>query len=266
MRPFAWRLGRFLYRWGRREGANRPRTNGEYWLVEQMVSRSQGDPLVLLDIGANKGEWSAGALRALGRHRKGGDIHAFDPAAATFEYLSRRFQDEESVTPHHLGLSDRSGQAGLHVLGPLAGRSSLHPAAGSSPETVRLRSLDELVAQLGIRHISMVKSDTEGHDLTVLKGARESLRAGRVDIWQFEYNHRWLLNNASLMAVFELIEELPYRLGKLYGNGIELYDEWHFELDRYIETNYVLLRIGSGYEELGTAMRFDRFNVARRAT
>lgn len=42
MRPLAWRVGRFLYRWGRREGDNHPRTNGEYWLLEQMVSRSQG--------------------------------------------------------------------------------------------------------------------------------------------------------------------------------------------------------------------------------
>lgn len=266
MRPFAWRLGRFLYRWARREGANRPADNGEHWLLEQVVRGTDAGTVVLLDVGANRGEWSAAALHALARHRRPGRIHAFEPVGATFEYLCRRFQGEASLCPHHLALSDRSGESEIYVVGPLSGRNSLYPVEDGRLERVQLESLDGFVAASGVSRISMVKSDTEGHDLTVLRGGREALHAGRVDVWQFEYNHRWLVDGASLLAVFDLIDGLPYRLGKLYGDGIELYDRWHFELDRFIETNYVLVRTGTAYERLGHTVRFDDRNVARRAS
>jgi len=42
---------------------NRPATNGEYWLVDQMLPLVPPGSIVL-DIGANKGSWTAYVLRA----------------------------------------------------------------------------------------------------------------------------------------------------------------------------------------------------------
>jgi hypothetical protein len=81
---------------------------------------------------------------------------------------------------------------------------------------------------------------------------------------QFEYNWRWLINHASLRDVFEYIKDKPYRLGKLVGRSIELFDAWHFELDRYFENNYVLIRRGSALLESANVVRFDESNCARR--
>jgi len=50
--------------------------------------------------------------------------------------------------------------------------------------------VDEYLAQAQIEHVVFVKSDTEGHDFNVLLGAVELFQQGRVDVWQFEYNHR----------------------------------------------------------------------------
>jgi hypothetical protein len=41
-----------------------------------------------------------------------------------------------------------------------------------------------------IEQVLLAKSDTEGHDFSVLQGAVETRRAGCVEVWQFEYNHR----------------------------------------------------------------------------
>jgi FkbM family methyltransferase len=264
MRALAWRLGRLLSRWARREGDNDPRSNGEHWLLDQMAAAAGCEAPVLVDGGARLGDWSAAALRALRHHGRGGHIHACEPVRATFEHLAHRFAGERSVTVHPIALSDRSGPSRMFVPALLSGTSSLHPIAGAAVEPARLASLDELFAEAGIGRVAIVKTDTEGHDLTVLRGAQQALGAGRIDVWQFEYNHRWLANGASLMSVFELIEHLPYRFGKLYGNGIELYEEWHFELDRFVETNCVLVRVGGPYEGLGRPMRFDGRNVARQ--
>jgi len=50
-----------MYTYARGDGPNDPRTNGEYWLLEHVVKASPG-PQVLLDVGANKGDWTAQAL------------------------------------------------------------------------------------------------------------------------------------------------------------------------------------------------------------
>lgn len=111
----------------------------------------------------------------------------------------------------------------------------------------------------------MVKIDTEGFDLLVLRGAEQTLHDGRIEIVQFEYNWRWLPNHVCLRDVFALIADKPYRLGKLCGNTIEFYDQWHFELDRFFENNYVLIRNDSNLRMLGSAVRFDESNVVVHA-
>lgn len=97
--------------------------------------------------------------------------------------------------------------------------------------------------------------------MSVLLGAEQALRAGLIEVWQFEYNHRWVANHSMLKDVFNFIEDKPYRLGKLFGNGIEICDSWHPELERFFEANYVLVRNGTPVTKLCIPMRFDASNV-----
>ena len=107
---------------------------------------------------------------------------------------------------------------------------------------VERTTLTDFCRQRGIGHVNLVKSDTEGHDLSVLRGARELLAAGRVDLLQFEYNHTWVFSRAFLKDVFELVEGLPYRVARIRPNSIEILDGWHPELDRFFHANYLLVR------------------------
>ena len=56
-RPYAWRLGRKLYMWGRGDMPNAPESNGEYWMLRNIIRAGGGRPLMLFDIGCNQGEW-----------------------------------------------------------------------------------------------------------------------------------------------------------------------------------------------------------------
>ncbi len=90
------------------------------------------------------------------------------------------------------------------------------------------------------------------------------LATGSIEVVQFEYNWRWLLNKASLLDVFALVKDMPYRVGKLLDGSIEFYDEWHFELDRFFENNYVLVRKGSRLDHQGVTVWFDSSNRPQR--
>jgi FkbM family methyltransferase len=217
-----------------------------------MATAKPGD--LLLDIGANVGDWSMEALR-LGAKQRGCEIVAFEPAETTHPVLCRRLGDRISI--HQLALSDKDGEADFLEIGDCAGTNSLAPAGIAPSHRVRVRKLDSLLAERANGTVRLAKVDCEGFDLFVLRGARGALENGAIECLQFEYNWRWLHNGVSLRDVFLLVHHYPYRIGKLIGDRVEFYSEWHPELDRFFETNYVLVRRGSSLERLGVVVRFD---------
>lgn len=261
IRSFIWRLGRRLYCWARREASSSPETNGEYWLLAQVVAEDSTNAPVFLDIGAHVGNWSERTASLLRRENIPGRVHAFEPTSSSFTYLSERFKSSELVSTNRVALSDQSGEREFFVVGNMVGTDSLLRIDGATLENVATLRLDDFLTEKRIGHVLLAKSDTEGHDLSVLRGAIETLRHGRVDVWQFEYNHRWVGGRSFLKDVFDFIADKPYLVGKLYGNGIEIYDSWHPELERFFESNYVLIRKGSRFERLCSRVHFNNSNV-----
>lgn len=247
--------------WARREALASPYANGEYWLLEQLIAADSTKVPIFFDIGANKGNWSERAASLLKHNNISGHVYAFEPTSSTFAYLSDRFKGSELVSANRIALSDQSGEREFFVVGELAGTNSLLRIDGATTESVTTLRLDDFLAEERIDHVSFVKSDTEGHDLSVLLGAIEALRQGWVDVWQFEYNHRWIGGRSVLKDVFDFIADKPYRVGKLYGNGVEVFEQWHPELERFFESNYTLIRKGSAFEKLCIQVHFNKRNV-----
>ena len=260
-RTIAWRLGRWLYSQARGDGPNDPTRNGEYWLLRSYLSMASG-PIVLLDIGANVGNWTERALR-YSRGSRSLRVYAFEPAPAARALLEGRFAGHPSVVVKAVALSDVVGRARFYIGEPTAGTNSLSAISGQTTIDVDVLTLDEYLEDEGIPSVGLVKVDTEGFDMNVLRGAGKTLAAGRIEVIQFEYNWRWIVARNSLRDVFQLIEGKPYRLGKLVGRSIEFFDRWHFEMDRFFENNYVLVKADSPVANLGVAVRFDRSNALR---
>ena len=261
VRAALFRGGRKLYQYARREGANDPGSNGEYRLLGAVLARAGDAPLTLIDVGAHEGEWTAAARSGLARHARTGEIHAFEPTPLAQRALMRRFAGEPRVVLRELALSDRQGTRPLYVAGELAGTNSLEDQGLGAAIDVQVTTLDEYLRERHIERVTFLKSDAEGHDLAVLRGGSRALADGRIDVWQFEYNGRWIHARAFLRDVFELLRGAPYVLGKVHRHGVELFESWHPELERYFETNFVLLRQGSAFEDLGRRARFDRSNT-----
>ncbi len=260
VRSWLWRTGRTLYRYARREVSVHPETNGEYWILDLAVANAPSGSLTLFDVGANLGDWTARARECLTRHQREGITYSFEPTPVTFQFLTQRFASDSRVRPLSLAVSDEAGEFTFHVT-EMAGTNSLFGAEGGVRTQVQVTTIDDLLAQRGIERVSFLKSDTEGSDLAVLRGGARSLAEGRIDVWQFEYNHRWVFSRSFLRDVFELLRGKPYVLGKLCHNRIEVFDAWHPELERYFQTNFVLLRIGTSLQQVACNFSFDRSNV-----
>jgi hypothetical protein len=133
--------------------------------------------------------------------------------------------------------------------------------SGERAEVVEALTLDDALIRQELGAVAFAKIDVEGFDALVLRGAGQALATGAIEIVQFEYNWRWLLNAQSLYSVFRHVECLPYRLGKQVNGGLVFFEAWHQELDRFVEGNYVLVRRGSELERIGHLGSFDASNA-----
>lgn len=238
------RAARFVLRRACLDMPNDMRTNGEALLQRWLIDLSPPGRIGVVDVGANVGRWSASMIEVAGRAGRLGDLdlHAFEPSSYTFAHLSRAIGDRP-VTLSRTALCERSGSAILHVIAPGAGINSLHEQpearAGSTTEMVATSTLDEYARSVGLSSIGLLKIDTEGSDLAVLRGAGQLLAEKRIAIAQFEYNHRWVYARSYLRDVFDFLVPLGYRLGKITPRGIEFYPRWDTDLETFVEGNYV---------------------------
>lgn len=259
-RRFLWRFGRKIYCWARNDLTQGPENNGEYRLLHVFLASSQA-PVTLVDIGANKGEWTSEALSGAKARGKETVIHIFEPSNDSFLLLQKLFQSP-AIRLNKAAVSDTTGMTRLFVCGPLCGINSLYADKSGVPEEIQTLTLDDYVDAQRITALDFVKSDTEGHDFCVMQGARRLLSAGKVTVWQFEYNHRWINARSYLKDVFQFMADKPYLIGKLSNRGIEIYPEWHPELEHYFETNFVLIHKDcEAIRKIAAVSRFGPSNV-----
>jgi FkbM family methyltransferase len=239
------RAARFVLRRASLDVRNDMRTNGEERLQRWILGLFPRDrKMHVLDVGANIGQWSASMLEAARQAQRAEDLdlHAFEPSSYTFARLSEALGSQR-VSLQQCALSERSGSSILHVMGQGAGTNSLHvsPArqTNTATEDVATTTLEEYADGAGLDDIALVKIDTEGHDLAVLRGAGRLLAQQRICVAQFEYNWRWVGARSFLCDAFQLLDPAGYRLGKLTPRGIEFYPGWDADLETFVEGNYV---------------------------
>jgi FkbM family methyltransferase len=145
----------------------------------RLVGQLMKDSGTVVDVGANAGIYSAMALQ---RRRW---VAAFEPVPEEAARLRHMIGTRGIV--HQVALSDRCGEAILHVpyvkdAGAVTTRSSLEANVDTDlPHRdieVKLATLDSF----GLSDIAFIKIDVEGHELSVLKGAVETINRSRPNL------------------------------------------------------------------------------------
>jgi FkbM family methyltransferase len=239
------RASRFVLYRARLDIPNDLHTNGESSLQRWILDGAPaGLKIHVVDVGANVGNWSAAMLFAASQAGQltNLDLHAFEPSAYTFARLTKTLGGNR-VRLHNVAISEYIGSAALHIVGPGAGRNSFYDQLQSesavTTEEVATTTLDSYAELAELDHITLLKIDTEGHDLAVLRGARNLIANHRISVAQFEYNCRWIDARSYLRDSFDLLQPHGYRIGKLTPNGVEFYPTWDAELETFVEGNYV---------------------------
>lgn len=217
--------------------------NGEEALLQRLAPFA---PRVLVDAGANVGEWTLAACR----HLPQAEVHAFEIVPATADTLAAAVAPlGPRVVANRCGLSDHAGEVDVwHSAEESTASSTLQDAFGidlvgkgiSAFETLRgcVTTGDAYLAARGIERVDLLKIDVEGAEPAVLEGFAGSFERGAVTLVQFEYGAINLTTRFLLADFYRFFEERGFVLGKLWPDGVA-FAPYAVEDEDFVGPNYV---------------------------
>lgn len=146
-----------------------------------LVSLLPQPPRLIVDVGANRGEWTA----EMRRRAPKAEYHLFEPAPDMAAALRKRFG--ESVHVHEAALSSRDGRHAFALfpnrlmssLETLDAGAAYYAGDPGTPETLDVRTLTLDAVWRDIldgREIDLLKLDAQGHDAAILAASVDALR------------------------------------------------------------------------------------------
>ena len=195
--------------------------SGEHHFLKEYLSSCEKP--ILVDVGANEGSYSSAVLKV----KKDARVFAFEPHPETYTRLTSVLSGAENVTcinaacgsaPGKLALFDYEGSTGTQ-------HASLHEGViervhngRSAQRAVDVVTLDIFATNHNISVIDLLKIDTEGHELEVLKGAKHLLRRGGIKAIQFEFGE---VNVVSRVFFRDFCDLLPnYKFHRMLRSGL----------------------------------------------
>lgn len=180
-----------------------------------------------LDIGANRGQTIRLFKRIFGNPR----IHSFEPSSELFKALKANFSSDR-VSIHNFALGDHPEEreflnyqkSGFNSF--LKMDDNADNRFGSVPvvhrEMVSIKTVDDFLEAQQIPTVDLLKVDTQGFDLMVLKGAANSLASGMVKHVFVEINFIKLYEGQSrALDVFDYLQSHGFNLVDLYEKSFQ---------------------------------------------
>lgn len=162
---------------------------GESRFIRSVVSNWQAPTII--DAGADEGQYANVVLRSCPSAR----LTAFESNPALFQKLSTNLKGT-SVALHNFGLSDRE------------------QVVNDRP----LRRLDDVVDDLELSKINLLRVDAAGNELAVLRGAEKTIRKGLIDVIHFKFSEANLAYRTLFKDFWDLLSH-QYNLYRLLQNG-----------------------------------------------
>jgi len=201
----------------------------------------RADPIIL-DVGANVGDWSQEMKRSV-------------PAARLWmveaQFECQQFICDRAIPDATLvgkAISAHAGTVTLYRSQATDGLASLQ-ARGDSyfqdrnfvSQNVQSTTLDEVVAEYALDEVDFLKLDIEGHELAALKGAESSLRSQRIKALSFEFGSGNVNSRTFFRDFWDLLHPLGYAIARVTPAGQMIVLERYYEDCEYFRgvSNYV---------------------------
>lgn len=193
---------------------------------------------MVFDVGANVGNYSKKVLRA----NPNVTLYAFEPHPKTFKVLTDNVhqsnfiavnaaagQEDGMLSLYDYEAKDGSSHASLYqdVIENIHQQKSIE-------HKVQVLSLGAYASSKNIEKIDLLKIDTEGNELNVLKGMSAYIQSGKIEAIHFEFNEMNVSSRTFFRDFWELLPGYDfYRLLPTGMTKIESYNPVFCEIFAY---------------------------------
>ena len=196
---------------------------GEEYFISQVLPKIiRTKQPVFFDVGANIGKYSI----SLHERFPESVIYCFEPNPNTFDLLQKNVS--HFATTINKGLSHQSSEAELFMENQNDTSSwasmykdvftDLYPSEDVMKVSIELDTLDNFCSDK-ISVINFLKIDTEGHELNVMKGAKNLINQNRVEIIQLEFNEMNIVSKVFLKDFYDLLSH-KFNFYRLLKDGM----------------------------------------------
>lgn len=220
---------------------------GTGWALDSEVKAAkttiQHAAPVIFDVGANVGEWSA-LIHQIYPNAK---LFLFEPQPACQKVIREKNIPGYTLIPK--AMSSSSGHSiSLYSSDETDGTASVYQRRDSyfdnrvfTAAEVLTETIDNIVQEYKITTIDFMKMDVEGHELDVLKGAKNSLEKKIIKALSFEFGSGNINSRTYFHDFWDLLTPAGYSIYRILPSSRLLLIKEYYEDCEYFRgvTNYV---------------------------
>jgi len=216
-------------------------SSGEIYAIKHVKSNLREKNPVIFDVGANIGLYSKLLLDNFGKNAQ---IHSFEPSFQTYEKLKVNLA-QSNVSMFNFGFGESDSKVTLYSNKESSGLASVYNRRldhfgidMNLKEEIELKSLDSFCEEKGIHKIDFLKIDVEGHELSVLSGAKNLLEQGKISFIQFEFGGCNIDSRTYFQDFYYLLSN-NYQLYRIVKDGIFKISNYKEMYEAFATTNYL---------------------------
>ena len=179
------------------------------------------EPKTVIDAGANVGQ----TTRYFRSNLPQADIFSFEPVKQTFGKLTNNTRNLDGVSCFNYALGSRDEKISIFYQ-QYSGWNSIpkNINQGLGSEIIEVRKLDDVMDEIELNHVDLLKIDTEGYELEVLRGAEKSLDQKKISFIFCEIgfcSHD--IGHGYFFDLYNYLESKDYQVHAFY----ETNNLWH---------------------------------------
>lgn len=202
-------------------------------LFEDLTSKININIKTVFDIGANIGQTAFQYHAAFPNSH----ILSFEPIRATFEILKNNTKSSKNIDCYNIAFGETVGIVEVKLFDESQSYlnslklSAMNPNDSAKTEKIQVDTIDEFLKNnKQIDSIDLLKIDTEGFEIQVLKGANEAIQNGKIKLIYLEAgfsksNHR----SSYYPEIHDFLDSNGFSFFGLYEIAQnEIADKYHF--------------------------------------
>lgn len=205
----------------------------------------KSDQLVIFDVGANVGSYTILLNDVFSEHS---NILSFEPSKKAFNKLIINTSHIKNTNLYNFGFGNSNTFLTLYYNQEESGLASVYERRldhfnikMNLKEKIEIQTIDSFCEGANIAHINFLKLDVEGHELSVLNGAKKMINNHKIDFIQFEFGGCNIDSRTYFQDFYYLLSK-DFYIYRIVKDGLHKIDNYKEMYEAFSTTNYLVER------------------------